>query len=734
MATHSIGGALHARRMHGLQVAFGLTALIVLLRFAPGPWQGLYALIEHFSYDFYFDHRPIRDASQFVIIGIDEDSLKPQHLGRFPWNRSVYAQLLPRLKDATVVAFDLLFSEPSPDDAVLAEAIRKHGRVVLAAHKRVRTEDATPTGWSGYGAVAGAGLAQAAANEEFVPPVAPLLGVASGVGYVDIEPDVDGVYRRVKPLQVADDHNVFPHFSTEIARVSLGLDKAQLAYGGGLGVITIGSHALPLTNGRMLINYAGPHQTVTHLSFWKVLAGKYGPETFRDKVVIIGPTAAGLYDIRPAPFTKNSRVFFGVETNANIARTLLTGEKLRDMTGLLPWGAYALLVGLVAGWVIWWHPHDGWAAAFGVGVVAILALPAFMLAAVFLGQIVPYGAILLGTVIPMSWALYERLTAEKRQVAAQFGTYVSPDVLRELAEHPEVVRQGQRRTVTLLFSDVRGSTTLCENIEPDVWIAQLNEYLSEMSDAIFAYDGYLDKFMGDGIMALWNAFGNQPDHAQLATKAAVQMLARLKELNADWEQREDRVCFQIGIGLHTGDAIIGNVGSDRRTQYTAIGDTVNTASRIEALTKDFKAQLIISETTAEVLGDQVKLVELGEAELKGREKLSQLRDPTSLRPWLRRSAVRRVAARRQRQFATQQLDDRVWAPVDSSLGMDLAAAVASLPIRERQALGLVYGLGYSEAETAATLGIRRGTVASSLFRARRKLAMALADYRDRGGR
>ena len=118
----------------------------------------------------------------------------------------------------------------------------------------------------------------------------------------------------------------------------------------------------------------------------------------------------------------------------------------------------------------------------------------------------------------------------------------------------------------------------------------------------------------------------------------------------------------------------------------------------------------------------------------GREKLSQLRDPTSLRPWLRRSAVRRVAARRQRQFATQQLDDRVWAPVDSSLGMDLAAAVASLPIRERQALGLVYGLGYSEAETAATLGIRRGTVASSLFRARRKLAMALADYRDRGGR
>jgi adenylate cyclase len=165
---------------------------------------------------------------------------------------------------------------------------------------------------------------------------------------------------------------------------------------------------------------------------------------------------------------------------------------------------------------------------------------------------------------------------------------------------------------------VRGSTTIAEKVAPDVWIAQLNEYLSEMSDAIFVYDGYLDKFMGDGIMAMWNAFGNQPDHAELATKAAAQMLERLKALNEQWEGQEERVPLQIGIGLHTGEAIIGNVGSYRRTQYTAIGDSVNAASRIEALTKEFKAQLLLSETTVELLGGRVKLVELGEAELKGR--------------------------------------------------------------------------------------------------------------------
>lgn len=620
MSTDSIVGALRARRVHGVQVAFALTLCIVVLRFVPGPWQGLYALIEHFSYDFYFDHRPARDASQFIIIGIDEDSLKPEHLGRFPWRRSVYADLLPLLSEARVVAFDVLFPEPSADDAALAAAIRKHGRVVLAAHQRMRSEDAAPTGWSGYGVVAGGNLAKALPNEEFVPPVAPLLKAAAGVGYVDIKADADGVYRRVKPLEVADDRNVFPHFSLEIARVALGLDKAQLAYGGGVGSLVIGSHTQPLSYGRMLINYAGPHRTITHLSYWKVLAGEYGPETFRDKILLIGPTAAGLYDIRSAPFTKNSRVFFGVETNANIARTLLTDEKLRDTTGFLPWGAYALVVGLLIGWTVWWHPDQTWATWLSIIMLVVLAVPLFMVAVATLGQIVPYGAVLLGTVVPLSLALYGRLTAERRQIAEQFGNYVSPDVLRELTEHPEVVREGQRRTVTLLFSDVRGSTTLAEKVEPDVWISQLNEYLSEMSDAIFAYDGYLDKFMGDGIMALWNAFGNQPDHAELAMKAAVQMLARLKKLNADWEGRENRVCFQIGIGVHTGDAIIGNVGSDKRTQYTAIGDTVNAASRIEALTKDFKAHLIISETTAAALGDKVKLVELGEAELKGREK------------------------------------------------------------------------------------------------------------------
>lgn len=634
MASDSIGGAVRARRARGVQVAFGLTILIVLLRFyIPGPWQGLFALIEHFSYDVYFDHRTPRDISDFVIIAVDEESLAPEHLGRFPWPRSVYAKLLDRLGGAKVVGIDLLFPEPAPDDAVLAQAIHRHGRVVLAAHKRRSARIAQlPSTWHGYGPVATPGLPRAYSDDkqtdEFVPPVPALAKAAAGLGYVGIVPDADGIYRRVMPLQVSPADDAMPHFGLEITRIALGLDPAQLAHNASRGGMVVKGRTIPLDAGKMLINYAGPMQTVEYVPAWRVVAGKEPAETFRDKIVIIGPTAAGLYDVRPAPFSRHNRVFLGVELNANIAHTILTGETLRDNAGLVPWGVYALLLGMLVGWAVW-HSSERRAAWLGVGLVVLLALPTFMVGVMVLRQVVPYGAILLGTAIPMVWALYERLGMEKRLVAQQFGIFVSPDVLRELRQHPDLMHEGERREVTLLFSDVRGSTAIAERMAPGVWIAQLNEYLSEMSEAIFTHDGYLDKFMGDGIMAIWNTFGNQPDHADLATRAALQMLERLRALNERWEGQGQRVPLQIGIGLHTGEAIIGNVGSYRRAQYTAIGDAVNTASRIEDLTKEFTTPLLISGTTAALLGDRVALVELGEAELAGRAQPVRLYKPQS---------------------------------------------------------------------------------------------------------
>jgi adenylate cyclase len=208
--------------------------------------------------------------------------------------------------------------------------------------------------------------------------------------------------------------------------------------------------------------------------------------------------------------------------------------------------------------------------------------------------------------------------------------YVSPDVLAQLNRHPEVLQHGERRDVTLLFADVRGSTALAEKAAPEQWIAQLNEYLTAMSDVILACDGYLDKFMGDGIMAVWNAFGDQPHHRDLAMTAAIAMLQQLEHLNDDWSAHSDRTPLRIGIGLHSGQAIVGNVGSERRTQFTVIGDAVNCASRVEEMTKELGLSLILSEATADGLTRPFSLSPLGKSFcLRGREERLHLYGLTS---------------------------------------------------------------------------------------------------------
>lgn len=619
MGTDSLGAAVRRRRAKGVQAAAVTAVVIVVLRFVPLTSElSAFSLLEHFAYDTYFDLRPVEPVGDYLIVAIDEPSLAA--LGRFPWDRSVYVRLLERLAGARVVGLDIIFAESEPHDQQLAQAIARHGRVVLAAHRRRGVNNgAAEAAWEGYGPAPGGRLPRCTPSEEFVPPVPVLTAAAAGVGYVDIEPDTDGVYRRFRPLLVDRRGNVYPHFGAELARVATGAAADQIAASAGAGAIAFGSRSLPLARGAVLINYAGPNGTVPRVSVARVLAGQVPPETFRDKVVIVGATAAALYDVRPAPFRRGSRVFFGVETNANITRTLLDAEPLRDARGSWLWAVYAAALGSFVGWVIW-HSREWLAASFGVGTLAVLALPTFWVGMELWHQVVPYGAIVWAVAVPMAMALYERLGVEKREVEHQFATYVSPEVLRELSHSPELVQRGQRRIVTLLFADIRGSTTLCEQIAPHVWIAQLNEYLSEMSDAIFDYDGYLDKFLGDGIMAVWNAFGNQPDHAELAVKAAIQMRLRLAELNRHWEQQKDRVPLQTGIGLHTGEAIVGNVGSDRRAQYTAIGDAVNVASRIESLTKDFGLPLLMSETTARQVTGGIPLAEIGTATIRGRER------------------------------------------------------------------------------------------------------------------
>lgn len=609
-----------------------IAILVVVFRYVPITSSFfVFPLIENFAYDLAYDYADPQPPDDILIVAIDDISLQPRHQGRWPWSRSTHAELVRRLDGARVIAFDVIFSEPervlpgaleeTPDEQ-FARAILEAGNVVLAAHRAVEMEYSggrSDVDW-GYRKPAERVTLPIVQAENLLPPTPPLAAAAAAIGYVDIAPDADGVFRRVEPLRLGSDGVVYPHFATAIASVASGVDGERIAAGAAAGTIEVSGEACPLDGaGRMLIDYCGPTGTVERVSASQVLEGRVDPATVEDKIVLVGASAPGLYDLRPSPYRSSRREFLGVETNANIVNSLLHTGSRAPATRSLGWALFALLLGLAVGWVAWSSGETLGPLLAGLIVVAV-AIPSFFFAFSFMDSVIPYGAVLLAAAIPLAVAIPQRLGRDKRLIEGQFSAYVSPDVLRQLTEEPDLVAHGAHREVTLLFADVRGSTGLSESTEPDIWVAQLNEYLSQMSDAIFEYDGYLDKFMGDGIMALWNAFGNQPDHADLAMQASLEMLRRLEALNRYWEQHDERMPFRIGIAIHSGEAIVGNVGSEQRMQYTAIGDSVNTAARIEGMTREHGLQFLASETAAARVSAQIAtFTEIGEAQVRGRE-------------------------------------------------------------------------------------------------------------------
>jgi len=584
-----------------------------------------FSLLENFAYDVAFSLRSPAVPPDIVIIAIDDESLRRDRLGRFPWPRRYYADLLELIAEATVVGFDVLFTEPDRNDpqgdARFARAVRNHGRVVLSAYQRIRSEqgaDSSPK-MPGYPPPAGGAVRlQGIQPLNFTLPIAALAEAAAGIGYVDIDPDPDGVYRRVTPLRAGYDGVIYPHFATEIARVASGTVPQEIVAGLPSGRVTLADHRTFVDSaGTSLINYCGPTGTIPRYSFWDVLQGKVAPEKLADKIVLVGATAPGLYDVRSAPYRSSNRLFFGVETNANIVNSMLAMPPLKNNSRAVAWLAVALLLGIISGWIVWSRGEVAGPLIGGL-LLAFIALPSFLVAFWVANQVIPYGAIVLAVALPVALGIYERLGAERRMIRDQFSVYVSANVLEILARHPEIIREGRRREITVLFADVRDSTALSEKTEPEVWLAQLNEYMNEMTEAIFEYDGYLDKFMGDGIMAIWNAFGTQSHHSELAVRAALAMLERLDALNEYWRGADNRTLFRIGIGLHTGSAVLGDAGSQQRRQYTAIGDVVNTAARIEEMNKELGTTFIISQTTAEEKEALFELREIGEAPVRGR--------------------------------------------------------------------------------------------------------------------
>ncbi len=426
----------------------------------------------------------------------------------------------------------------------------------------------------------------------------------SSTGFFNIYPDVDGVIRQanlIVPYGRSTDQNdwdIYASLDVQAVRSYLRLPNEQVSLEfGPVGAyrIVFGDAARIRTDdiGRVVINYHGPAYTYPHYSMSDVVQQKTGAGVFRDKIVLIGATATGIGDLRTTPY--GGLDYPGVEVHANIIDNILHQNFLVRGAKETLWDVLLILFfGIPLGiWMALIVPR--W-MSLGLGLLIPLILVDYLgfLRGSWLNFTVP-AMTLTGNVVLVS--LYRVLIEEKekRRVRDAFGQYLSPEVIRRLLANPRLV-DPKKTDITVMFSDIRGFTTISEKLDAQDLAVFLNEYLSDMTRIVFEYQGTLDKYIGDAVMAFWGAPYEETGHASRGCEAALRMMNRVRQMQKKWEA-EGKPHLDIGIGLNTGVASVGNMGSVLRYGYTALGDTVNLSSRLEGLNKEYGTHIIANETT-----------------------------------------------------------------------------------------------------------------------------------------
>ena len=463
-------------------------------------------------------------------------------------------------------------------------------------------------------------------------------------GAFNFEADSDGTYRRAPlifhyndPTRPSVEEGFYPSLDVQIARMYLGAgpDDTKLLFNpNGPDVIELGTKRIvPDVSGKVLINFAGPMQTYPYVSFSDVANAETPEGMFRDKIVLVGATAVAIGDIRPTPFEKG--FYPGVEIHANVLDNILHDNFLKrgfneEMTDLL----VLLFCGMVMG-LLFVVTRPVVSAGLYIGALAaVLGFVYYNFAdqGRWLWLVLPVTTLSFNYLGIASYrVLFEE--KEKRKVRGAFGQYVAPGFINQILKEPGRLQLGgEEAELTIMFSDIRGFTSISEKLTPTELTELLNEYLTAMTEIVFTTRGTLDKYIGDAVMAFWGRpFLDLHNHAELACRAALQMSDKLRELNRGWEER-GRPPMKIGIGLNTGPVMVGNMGSARRFNYTVMGDHVNLGSRLEGLTKEYGTQIILSEFThAQVKGRFVER-ELDLIRVKGKNKpvaIYQLLGPAS---------------------------------------------------------------------------------------------------------
>ncbi|MCX6701951.1 MAG: adenylate/guanylate cyclase domain-containing protein [Candidatus Zambryskibacteria bacterium] len=565
---------------------YPILAIIVGIILSLSYLFGVFTGLEYFLEDQLFQSKTIN--SNLVILSIDNDSI--QKIGQWPWPREVFAKLLENLNAAPpkALAIDVIFAEPSRistyDDTRLGYVL-EHIKypVILATEASLYINNKKPE------------------IEKLLSPLTIFQTKNTTLGLVNVIADSDGVVRRF-PLSAKDT-------GTNKSYKALAYDLINKAN----FPIPKESELLPLNR----IVYAGETGSVRRIPFYRILSDKDAQKELEGKIVFIGATADNLHDSKPTPLSRGTEMP-GVEIHANIANMLLSGDRL------IPLNTFFTILWIILAVII-----------SSLFFVFVSRLSIIIGGNVFLGIVYLVAIIILferGIVvnlihIELSWIIstiilflyrFFIVEKEKREMKKTFGKYVSPTVLEQIVKNPSaVVLGGEEREITVLFSDIRGFTSISEKTTPPELVRILNTYFSAITKKIIENDGVLDKYIGDAIMVFWGAPIPEPRQADKAVKAGLEMLEELEKLNRKLVSEGDPE-IKIGIGIYTGKAVVGNIGSEHRFDYTAIGDTVNTASRIEGLTKEYKTEIIIGEGTKNKLTENFSVTSLGTANVKGK--------------------------------------------------------------------------------------------------------------------
>jgi len=677
------------KSLPGLVPVVFLLAGLGLSAFDPG---GVIGDIRLKVFDYYqrFSPRTYTDAP-VRYVDIDEASLA--RFGQWPWPRNVMARMVEELtkKGAASIAFDVVFAEPDrtspssflanlpsesatpsltealqqlPDnDQTFATAIAQ-APVVSGFVLTSNESDAVPVAKTGFAKL---GDDPARHLPTYYGAARSLPGIeaaARGNGSFNLDPDRDSVVRSV-PLVVSLNGKLYPTLVAEALRVAQGANSISIKSSGasseksfgantGITAIRIGKLTIPTTaRGAVLIHFT-PHEATRAIPAARVIDGQLGDDEVAGRIIVVGTSAAGLLDLRPSPLEP---AMPGVEAHVQALEQIMLGHFLTRPDWakgaeilFMALGGLILMVALSYVGALWAAVLTVVAAGGAIGTSWWLYTHDLMLTDPISPTVVLAGVYISGSMIQ-----FLRTEAERSQVRSAFGQYLSPALVQQLAKNPELLKLGgETKKMTFMFSDVRGFTTISERFKanPQGLTKLINRFLTPMTDQILSRQGTIDKYMGDCVMAFWNAPLDDGRHIQNACSSALAMLQALDTLNATLAAEAEaegtkHTPLGVGIGINTGNCVVGNMGSEQRFDYSVLGDAVNLASRLEGQSKYYHVLTVLGEETAAIAGDEFAVLELDLIAVKGKAEavaiFTLLGDASTLKaPWFQ--ALRPVHA------------------------------------------------------------------------------------------